>query len=206
MDWGGIFSIVMGALVAIGLSLALRKRKKAGLLKREEFCQHLEETGVEGSLLEKGSDQEKIGLSRFPGQRSEGTIKLKDGNIDLVNVTSVTSQYGTSYFLDYLVKSPNITGKRLLKKTRLIRKKSQLFWGKEVAIEWRGDESLAQSLNFDYNLKDKLLQSDAKNFRGNIWIFPEPKHGYTRIKTAYSLPSPEAFKAIDIIAKHIKSW
>jgi len=206
MDWGSIFSIVMGALVAIGLSLALRKRKKAGLLKREEFCQHLEETGVEGPLLEKGSDQEKIGLSRFSGQRSEGIIKLKDGNIDLVNVISVTSQYGTSYFLDYLVKSPNITGKRLLKKTRLIRKRSQPFWGKVVAIEWRGDESLAQSLNFDYSLEDKLLQSDAKSFRGSIWIFPEPKHGYTRIRTAYSLPSPEVFKAIDIIAKHIKSW
>ncbi|MBN2186678.1 MAG: hypothetical protein JW732_04420 [Dehalococcoidia bacterium] len=206
MEWGSISSIVMGALVGIGLSVALRRRKKTGLQKRQEFYQHLKESGVEGSLLEKGSDQEKIGLSRFSGQRSEGLIKLKAGNIDLINIISVTSQYGTSYFLDYLVKSPNITGNRVLKKTRSVRKKNQLFGGKVTAIEWRGDESLAQSLNFDYNLKDRLLQSDAKNFGGNIWIFPEPEHGYIRIRTIYSLPSPEIFKAIDIIAKHLKSW
>jgi len=104
------------------------------------------------------------------------------------------------------VKSPNIAGKRVPKKTRLIRKRSQAFWGKVVAIEWKGDESLAQSLNFDYSLEDKLLQSDVKNLGESIWILPEPKHGYTRIRTTYSLPSPETFRAIDIIAKHVKSW
>ena len=48
--------------------------------------------GIEVSLREKGSDKEKIGLSRSSGQRSEGIIELKDRNIDLVNVISMASQ------------------------------------------------------------------------------------------------------------------
>jgi len=131
---------------------------------------------------------------------------LKDRNIDFINIISIASQYGTRYFIDYLVKTPNVMGKRSLKKTRLIRKKSSPLWGKVVAIDWRGDESLSQSLNFDYSLEDKLLQSNLKDLRGSIWIFPEPKHGYVRIRTAYTLPSPEAFEAINVIAKHTKLW
>ena len=72
-------------------------------------------------------------------------------------------------------------------------------------MEWKGDKSLAPSLNFDYILKDKLLQSNLNTLR-SVWLFPEPKQGYTRIRTAYSLPSPEIFGAMDIIARHIKSW
>jgi len=206
MDWSSILSIIMAILVAIALPLAFRKRRKGGPEKREELCQHLQEMGIEAITLEKGSDQENIGQKRSWGQRSEGLIELKDRNIDFINIISVSSQYGTHYFIDYLVKSPNIIGKRTLKKTRLVRKKSSPLWGKVVAIEWKGDESLAQSLNFDYSLENKLLRSDLKDSRESIWIFPEPKHGYARIRAAYSLPSSEAFEAMSIIAKHVKSW
>jgi hypothetical protein len=104
------------------------------------------------------------------------------------------------------VKSPNIIGERALKKTRLVRKKSSPLWGEVVAIDWKGDDSLAQSLNLDYSLEDKLLRADANVFKGNIWIFPEPKHGYVRIRTDYLLPSAEIFEAISSIARHIKLW
>lgn len=196
----------MGILVLIALPLALRRRKKAGPLKREEYCRHLQGMGIEAALRERGSDEEKIGLSRSSGQRSEGIIELKDRNIDLVNVISIASQYGVQYFLDYLVKGSNIMEERVLKKTWMTKKKSPPLWGKAVAIEWKGDDSLAQSLNLDYSLEDKLLGTDENVFKGNIWIFPEPKHGCARIRTDCVLPSAATFEAISSIARHIKSW
>jgi len=206
MDWESIISLIIALLVVIALPLALRRRKKASAQKREELYQHLKEIGVKASLVEEGNEREKIGLSRTSGQRSEGIIALQDKNIDSINIISVASQYGTNYFLDYLVKSSNITANRILKKTRLTVKKSLFLWGKVVAMEWKGDKSLTQSLNFDYRLKDRLLQRDVTGLKGSIGIFPEPKHGYTRIRTGHSLPSPEIFEALDIVAKHIKSW
>jgi hypothetical protein len=206
MDWSSILSIIMAILIAIGLPLAFRRRRKAGPAKREELFHHLQEIGIEAALMEKGSDKEKVGLSRSSGQRSEGIIELKNADIDFINVVSVASQYGTHYFIDYLVKSPNIIGERALKKTRLVRKKSSPLWGEMVAVEWKGDESLAQSLNLDYSVEDKLLKADEDVFKGNIWIFPEPKHGYVRIRTDYFLPSAEMFEALNSIARHIKSW
>jgi len=206
MDWSNVTGIIMALLIAIGLPLALKKRKKAGPLKREELYQHLQQIGVEASLVGKGSEKEKIGLGRASGQKSEGIIELADKNIDSINVISVASQYGVHYFLDYLVKSPNIMGKRTLKKTKLVRKKSPPLWGKVVGIEWKGDKLLAQSLNLDYSLGDKLLQADPKALKENIRIFPEPKHGYVRIRTAYLPPSHQMFEAVGIVARHVKSY
>jgi len=206
MDWSNISGIIMALLVAIGLPLALKKRKKAGPLKREELHQHLQQIGVDASLIGRGSEKEKIGLGRGSGQRSEGIIELTDRHIDSINVISVASQYGVHYFLDYLVKSPNIMGKRTLKKTRLVRKKSPPLWGKVLGIEWKGDRLLAQSLNLDYRLEEKLLQADPKALKESIRIFPEPKHGYLRIRTTYLLPSDQMFQAIGIVARHIKSY
>lgn len=189
MEWNSIISIVMGILVLIALPLALRRRKKEGPLKREEICRHFQGMGIEAALRERGSGEEKIGLSRSSGQRSEGIIELEDRNIDFINVISVASQYGARYFLDYLVKAPNVVEERKLKKTRLLRRRSPLLRGKVVAIYWEGDNSLAQTLNLDYSLEDKLLRADMNVFKGNIGVFPEPRHGYVRIRTEYSLPS-----------------
>jgi len=110
------------------------------------------------------------------------------------------------YFLDYLVKAPNIMEERKLKKTRLLRRKSLPLWGKVVAIDWEGDNSLAQTLNLDYNLEGKLLRADMDIFKGDIGIYPEPRHGYVRIRTEYFFPSAEIFEAISIVARHVKLW
>ena len=206
MDWSSILSIIIAVLMFVGLPLVLRKRKKEGPKKGEELCQHLREMGVKAYILQTGSDQEKIGQKRSSSEKSMGIIELKNRNIDFINVIGVASQYGTNYFVGYLVKTPNIAGKQTLKKTRLVRKKSSPLWGKVIGIEWKGDESLAQSLNFDYGLEDRLLQSNLKDLKGSIWIFPEPKHGYAKIRTAYTLPSSEAFEAMNVIAKHVKLW
>jgi len=206
-NWGSIIGVLFAALIAIILPLIARRRKKEEATnKMEELYQHLRELGVEASLTEKGDEREKIGLARASGQKSEGLIDLEDRNIDSINVVSISTQYGTRYFIDYLVKGSHIMGERVLKKTRLTRKKSPPLWGKVVAIDWKGDDALAQSLNLDYSLEDKLVKADVNAFEGNIWIFPEPKHGYARIRTDYVLLSAAIFEALSSIARHIKSW
>jgi hypothetical protein len=206
-NWTSIISVVSVFLVIVSLILLFRNRmRKEGAKKVEELYRHLRELGVEVSPVEKGDEREKIGLSRASGHKSEGLIQLEERNIDSINIVSVSAQYGTRYFIDYLVGGSNIMDERVLKKTRLTKKKSPPLWGKVVAIEWKGDNALAQSLNLDYSLEDKLLRADINAFKGNIWIFPEPKHGYARIRTDYSLPSATIFEAISDIARHVKSW
>ena len=206
MDWNSVTGIIMALVVGIGLPLALRKRKKAGPLRRDELYEHLQQMGVTASLAEKGGDREKVGLGRFSGQRSEGIILLQDREMDCINVISVSSQYAVNFFLDYLVKSPHIAGQRELKKMKLVKKKSQALWGKVVAIEWKGDQSLAQSLNLDYRLEARLLQVDLNALKEGIQIIPEPKHGYVRIRTSYHLPSRQMFEAVGIVARYAKSY
>jgi hypothetical protein len=206
-DWSSIIGILLFLVVVTVLPLIFRRRKKVEAAEGiEKLYQHLRGLWVEASLAEKGDDREKIGLGRASGQSSEGIIELEDRNIDSINVVSVSTQYGTRYFIDYLVKSPNIGGERTLKKTSLTKKKSPPIWGKVVAIDWKGDNSLAQSLNLDYSVEEKLLRADVNAFKGSIWIIPEPNYGYVRIRTYYSLPSAEILQAISSIARRIKSW
>jgi len=206
-NWASIIGAIFAVLIAIILPLiARRKKKEEATNKIEQLCRHLRALGMEVSPVEKGDERDRIGLARASGQKSGGLIELEDRNIDSINIVSISSQYGTSYFIDYLVKGSNIMGERVLKKTRLIRKKSPPLWGKVVAIDWKGDDSLAQSLNLDYSLEDKLLRVDVNTFKGNIGIFPEPQHGYARIRTDYVLPSAAIFEALSSIARHIKSW
>jgi hypothetical protein len=206
-NWFSIIGALFAVLIAIVLPLIARRRKKEEATNKiEELYRHLQALGVEVSPVGKDDERKKIGLARASGQKSEGMIDLENRNIDSINVVGISSQYGTRYFIDYLVKGSNIMGERVLKKTRLTRKKSPPLWGKVVAIEWKGDDSLAQSLNLDYSLEDKLLKDDVNAFKGNIWIFPEPKHGYARVRTNYLLLSAEIFEALSTIARHVKSW
>ena len=203
MDWDAIVTIVLGVSVAIGLLLALKSLKKGSQKKVGELCQHLQGIGVKASALERDISQGKLGQRRSWGQTLVGTIKLTDRNIDSINVVGVATQYGVHYFLDYLVRSYSSIGRQNKKKTRMTRKKSSVLRGTVIDIEWKGDDSLAQKLNFDHQLKHKLLQAAPK---GSIEIFPEPKYEYARIRTTYFLPTLDLFEAMDIIAKHIKSW
>ena len=206
MEWINILSGLIAALVlTIGLPLALRKRKKSGSQNVEQLLHHLQEIGVKASPAEKGVEEGKVGMGRSFMRRSEGVIKIEGKHIDYINVSSVASQYGVNYFLDYLVRSPSQSGRKGQKKTRMVRRKSPAIWGRVVDIEWKGDVYLSQQLNLDYRLKDILLQTEPKELKSNIMIFPEPKYEYARVRTAYLLPSPDLFEAIDIIAKYIKS-
>lgn len=206
MDWANIAgSIAVALTLAVGLPLALRKRKKAGPEKLEEFFQHLSTIGVKAVPVEKGAGVEKVGTSRGSGQRSEGVIEIKERNMDYISVASVASQYGVNYFLDYLVRVPNFMSQKKRTRTRMVKKKSSAIRGRVVDIEWKGDEYLSQELNLDYQLKDMILQAEPDELKSSIQIFPEPKHEHARIRTAYLLPTHNFFAAIDIIAKHVKS-
>jgi len=206
MNPGSIVPVILGVSGAIGLLLALRSRQQGGQKKVEELYQHLQGLGVQVSVLEKGTNQEKVGQKRFGTQKPLGTIKLTDRKIDSINVHGVVSQYGVNYFIDYLVKLSSVVGGKKKKKTKLVKlKKTSASQGKLMDVEWRGDDSLARRLNWDYQLKDKLLQADISTIKGGIGIFPEPKHEYARIRTNYFLPTSELFDIIDVIAGHVKS-
>jgi len=211
MEWTSVIGPLIAIAVVVIMRVILGKKKKeggveGGIASKEEFYEHLRAARIEASLADAGDSRGEMGLGRASGQKSEGIIKLEDRHIDSINIVNMTGQFGTSYFVDYLVKSPNISMGRAPKKTRLTVKKSPPVLGKVAGIRWSGDKSLAQTLNLDYSLEDKLLRSVQGNFQGNVWIFPEPKHGYTRIRTDYFPPSAELFGAISIIARYIRSW
>ena len=208
MDWVNIVTGLIAVLVfAVGLPLALRKRKKGGPQNVEQLLNHLQGIGVKVSLLEKGVEEGRVGVGHSWGRRSEGVLKIEGRKVDYINVSSVAGQYGVNYFLDYLVRGPAWSGvsRQRKKKTSMVRKKSPAIWGRVVDIEWKGDIYLSQQLNLDYRLRDILLQTDFKKLKSSIVIFPEPKYEYERVRTNYFLPSSELFEAIDIIAGHIKS-
>jgi len=204
--WPGILAPLVALLIGVALPWLLRKRRKAEAYKVEELGRHLSGVGVQVSQAENDDARGRVGLGSASGQKVEGVIVFEDRSIDSANVISTSTQYGTTYVINFLVKAPNISASRMLKRTRLTKRRSPPIWGRVTGIEWKGDTSLAQTLNFDYSLADRLIASDGKVVTGNVSIIPELKHGYVRIRTDYSLPSAEAFGALCSIARHIKAW
>lgn len=129
-----------------------------------------------------------------------GAIEVRGKHIDWINITGVSTQYGTNYFLDFQVDTPNLAIKK--PKKTVLRKKKASRKAESYAIYCSGDESFAMTLSLDSRLEKLLSRSE---FKGAIEIIPELKHGCTRIKMVYLLPEPELFEAIDIVAGHIKS-
>jgi hypothetical protein len=205
MDLDNIIPIIVAAATAILFPFFLSKRKKEGHKKHEEFRGHLLGIGVRFIELDKESEQAKLGKKLSRAQKAEGVVALEERNIDFIIVASVASQYGVNYFVEYLVKSTFSLREESLKKTKMVKKKSSIFGSKVADIIWKGDQYLAQKLNLDYELKHRILQADLSKFKGSILIIPETKHGYTRIKTDFNLPSPDMFYAIDSVAKYLKS-
>jgi len=205
MEWGKVVPSIMAFLTAFLLPFVLSRRKKGGPKKLIKFRQHLLGIGIKFVELDKDSEQAKLGTKFSKGQKSEGAFTLEGRNIDLIIITSVSSQYGVNHFIEYLVKSNLNLIEDYVRKTKMVKKRSSFFGREVVNISWKGDKHLAQRLNLDYEIKYKLLQANKEKFKGGILIIPEPKHGYTRIKTNYNLPSPMIFDAIDSIARYIKS-
>ena len=205
-SWITIVTSLVALLTAVLLPLLFRRSRKQQAGRSAELLGHLRSLGVDVSPAQAGDARERIGLGYASGQKSEGLIDVADRTIDSANVISITSQYGTRYFIDYHVKSPNILGERELKKTVLTRQRDRPVVGRVTGIRWKGDPSLTQSLSFDYSLEDRLLTAGGKVATGRVGIFPERRFGYTRIRTDYSLPPAEVFQALCSIARHIRAW
>lgn len=204
MEWENLIGVITALIFVILLPLVMRARKKGGPQKREGLLEHLSSMGVKASLMEE--DAGEMGAkSRFGGLRSEGIIKLEGKKIDYINVASQSSQYGVNYFLDFLVKKSDWSGEKNRKRTKMVKKRSSGLWGRVIDVEFRGDDYLSRELNFDYSLKDRLMQAEREKQKTSIWIYPEPKHEYARIRTSYLLFSSDLFEALDLIAGHIKT-
>ena len=135
MDWESIITILPAILIAIGLPLVLRKRRKTGPLKMEGLYDHFRGLGVDASLLEGGEAEEQIAMMRSRTEKSLGILEIKGRKIDYIDVVGMSSQYGTNYFLDYLVKRPDLLIKGPQKKTTLVKKKTSALWGKVIDIK-----------------------------------------------------------------------
>ena len=203
MERENLIGVITAVIAFVVLPLVLRARKKAGPQKMDELLGHLQGNGIRASLMGKGAKEENIGRSM--GQKSEGLIRLEGRKIDYINIIGVSSQYGTNYFLDYLVRKPSSLVEKQRKKTSMIRKRGSALWGRVVDIEWKGDEYLSRELNYDFGLKDILMYAKPEELKGGIQIHPEPKHEYSRIRTGYLLPSSELFGALELIAGHVRS-
>ena len=206
-EWIQKLSSFIPLLLFLILPIVINKLKKNTPPKIDELYQHLQGIGIKASIAEIGNDKCKIGLGgRFSAQKSEGLIELRNRNVDSLNMVVAPNQYSKVYYIDYLVKNSNIIENRVPRKTKLVRRKNSLLWGRTVDLEWKGDSILARTLNSNYRIKERLLQGEFESIKGNIWIFPEPKYGYFRIRSSYFLPPYQVFEAIDIVAKHLKSY
>jgi len=206
-EWVQRLGSFIPILIFLILPIILSKLKKSTVPDIEEFNQHLQGIGIKTSIAVTDNDKCKIGLGgRFSAQKSEGLIEVRNRNVDSCNIVSASNQYGKEYYIDYLVKNPTMAGNKAALKTRLVRKKNSRLWGKTVDFEWKGNSLLAETLNSDYRIKERLLQGEFESIKANIWIYPEPKYGYFRIRNSYFLPPHQVFEAIDTIAKHLKSF
>ncbi|MFC1899129.1 hypothetical protein ACFLXP_02220 [Chloroflexota bacterium] len=207
MEWiGGLPGLITALAFAVGIPLALMKRKKEGPKKIEQLIQHLLGIGIKVSLVEETEAAEKTEMSRRSfAHSSVGLLAISGKNVDYINVIGTASQYGVNYSLEYMVKKSEYLDVEKQKKIRIIRRKSPAIWGRVMDIEWNGNSDLSRQLNLDYRLKDILMQIDLKQLKGGIKISLEPKKKYARIKTGFVLPEIELFEAIGIVAHHIKT-
>ncbi len=182
--------------------MALVTRRKAGPKKVEELSGHLEAIGIRSSTEESDATLAAVGCSW--GEKHMGTLKFSGRSMDAINIVGASSQYGTQYWLDFLVHVAAVQSVSEKKRTWIVRKKTPALWGKVTDVEWKGDESLSRRLNFDYRLRDSLKVMDENLLRGGVSIFAGRKHGWARVRTKYFLPTRDTFEAIGAICRHVK--
>lgn len=206
MEWANsITGIITAIIFAIGIPLALRKRKKEGPQNVDQLAQHLRQLGINVTAVSKDAIPSSLGSNRSSFKKnSVGLLEISGHHVSYINVIGIASQYGVKYYLEYLVQNAAWAGRGSRKKTRMVKKKSSFLWGKVTDIQWKGDYYLAQQLNLDYRVRDAILQSETEKIKHNFTIYPDVKQEYTRIRMDYFMPSAGMFEAIDLIARYIR--
>ena len=207
MSSGSIVTIILMVTGLAGFILSLMGLRKSGKKKVEELRDHLNTIGVKAWIDITEPDDKKKDSRRSWGFKYLGTLILSGKEIDSINVTGIASQYGANYFLDYIVPYNNHLSGNTGNKVKLARRRvNDLVGGRKIQdIMWKGDTTLAQKLNMDTHLKEKLTQADLKPVKYNIEIIPEAGRDSYRIRTPYFLPSTDMFVIVNIIAKDVKS-
>lgn len=206
MDKDIIFPLIMAISVGVGILITFIAAKKGSSQKAQEFYLHLQSIGIKATLLEKENNEVRVFGKRSWGEKADTVLTIKEKNMDAIVIVSVSSQYGTNYHIEYIVRKIGGVIREGVKKTSMQTKKSPPLFGKAIDIRWKGDANLSQRLNLDYSMKYKLLNEGFSSLKGGIVIIPESKRGYIRIKTGYERPSPSLFDVINSIAYYIKSW
>jgi hypothetical protein len=205
---GSIVTIILAVMGLAGFILSLMGLRKSGKKKIEELRDHLNTIGVKAWIVMTEPDNISKGPRRSWGFKYMGTITLSGKEIGSINVTGVASQYGANYFLDFIVPHNNRIPGNTRSKVKLARRRiNDLMDGKKIQdIFWKGDTILAQKLNMDIRLKEKLLRTDLRPVKYSIEIIPEAERDYYRIRTPYFLPATDMFEIVNIVAKHVRSW
>jgi len=205
MKWSQILPAVVAFLTAFLLPFIFSKRKKDHEKKIKNYSQNLRDVGIDFETIGKDDPRVHFIKKLSWGHKAEGIFALKGKNIDYIFLISVTSQYGVNYFLEYIVLTTFTPRDESIKNTVMKVKRDSLMRGGGIDVFWKGDRYLSQKLNMDYELKYKVLHSGLKECKITLKIVPEKKHGYTRIKTNFMVPSQELISFIDSIAGHVKA-
>lgn len=205
MEWGKLIPAIIAIVTAFVLPIIFSKKNKEGAKKKKDYSINLAEFGIKFEKIEKDDERISFVKKLSWGQKAEGIFAVKGKNIEYIFLISTTSQYGTNYSLEFIVKNTFNLRDEPIKNTRLQLKKESFLSKKYVDLLWKGDRYLAQKLNMDYDLKYKLLHRVVNEQKINLRIVPDKKRGYTRIKTIFVPLSADFIDAIDSIGGHIKT-
>lgn len=178
----------------------------------DKLCTHFLTLGIDAEKLHK-HPLERAGVwGVLTRERHGSLVRVAGNNIGFVNVIKVSSEggppgvgAGTAYHLDYLVPLRDAPSRSCRAK---LKTKCRSLWSTEIVdIEWKG-ETLADTLNDDLTLKQRLSEEFRLNKPLTIEITPWPAYQCAKLKTraagtGFHFPSRNMFDCLDRIAGHV---
>ena len=177
----------------------------------DNLCAHFLALGIEAKRLHK-HPLEKAGIWGILTRERRGklvrVVGKNIGYVDVYKLEDLGTQYSSgakAWFCDYLVPLRERSSRLCRAK---LGKKNRSFWSTEIVdIEWKG-ETLADMLNGDLTLEQRLLEEFQLNRPLEIKITPWPAYQCAKLKTraagtGFHFPSCNMFDCLDRIAGHV---